>query len=167
MAVEGGTVYYILIIRNFWFYVAFQTYSEWFSVFCWTIFLCRVLNMLCILHKNRWRVELSISVLLQTLGKLRLLKGTDRSFSKSCDLFIRIVLKSNFQFKVLTGGNKQSEMLMKCECLFLYDMHSCKLIFIRLSWIYLLPINLTLLPVIFISIITSIIFWCPRPAKGM
>ena len=61
---------------------------------------------------------------LQTLGKLRLLKGTDRSFSKSCDLFIRIVLNSNFQFKVLTGGNKRSEMLMECECLFLYNMHS-------------------------------------------
>ena len=52
--------------------------------------------------KNRRRVELSSSVLLQTLGKLKSLQ--DRDFSSSCDLFIRIVLNFNFEFKVLTDA---------------------------------------------------------------
>ena len=34
-----------------------------------------------------------------------------RAFSSSCDLFIRIVLNFNFEFKVLTDRNKRSEML--------------------------------------------------------
>ena len=34
-----------------------------------------------------------------------------RAFGSSCDLFIRIVLDFNFEFKVLTDRNKQSEML--------------------------------------------------------
>ena len=34
-------------------------------------------------------------------------------------------------------------------------MYSCKLIFIRLSWIYLLPINLTLSPVIKLNLHTN------------
>ena len=52
--------------------------------------------------KNRRRVELSSSVLLQTLGKLKSLQ--DRDFSSSCDSFIRIVLNFNFEFKVLTAA---------------------------------------------------------------
>ena len=73
-----------------------------------------------------------------------------RAFSRSCDLFIRIVLNFHFEFKVLTDGNKRSEMFISSVtiCLFKYDMYSCKLMFIRLSWIYSLPINLTLSPVI-------------------
>ena len=73
-----------------------------------------------------------------------------RAFSSSCDLFIRIVLNFHFEFKVLTDGNKRSEMFIWSVtiCLFKYDMYSCKLMFIRLSWIYSLPINLTLSPVI-------------------
>ena len=34
-----------------------------------------------------------------------------RPFSSCCDLFIRIVLNFNFEFKVLTDRNKRSEML--------------------------------------------------------
>ena len=64
---------------------------------------------------------------------------------------------------------KRSEMFIWSVtiCLFRYDVYSCKLIFIRLFWIYLLPINLTLYLVNFISIITSITFGCPRPRKKM
>ena len=73
-----------------------------------------------------------------------------RAFSSSCDLFIRIVLNFHFEFKVLTDGNKRSEMFISSVtiCSFKYDMYSCKLMFIRLSWIYSLPINLTLSQVI-------------------
>ena len=41
----------------------------------------------------------------------------------------------------------------------------CKLVFIKLSLIDLIPINLTLSPVILISIITSIIFSWPGKNK--
>ena len=47
------------------------------------------------------RVELSSSVLLQTLGKLKSLQGTELS----------VVVVICFGFKVLTDGNKRSEML--------------------------------------------------------
>ena len=91
-----------------------------------------------------------------------------RPLSSSCDLFIRIVLNFTFEFKVLTDRNKRSETLWSVTiCLFRYDMYRCELIFIRLSWIYLLPINLTLFPIFFISIIISIVLWCPRSAKTM
>ena len=58
-----------------------------------------------------------------------------RAFSRSWDLFIRIVLNFHFEFKVLTDGNKRSEMFISSVtiCLFKYDMYSCKLMFIRLS----------------------------------
>ena len=58
-----------------------------------------------------------------------------RALSSSCDLFIRIVLNFHFEFKVLTDGNKRSEMFISSVtiCLFKYDMYSCKLMFIRLS----------------------------------
>ena len=64
---------------------------------------------------------------------------------------------------------KRSEMFIWSVtiCFFKYDVYSCKLIFIRLFWIYLLPINLTLYLVNFISIITSMTFGCPRPRKKM
>ena len=35
-----------------------------------------------------------------------------RAFSSICDLFIRIVLSFNFEFKVLTDRNKRSEMFI-------------------------------------------------------
>ena len=58
--------------------------------------------------KNRRRVELSSSVLLQTLGKLKSLQGTE--------LLVVVVicllgLNFNFGLKVLTDRNKRSEML--------------------------------------------------------
>ena len=58
-----------------------------------------------------------------------------RAFTRICDLFIRIVLNFHFEFKVLTDGNKRSEMFISSVtiCLFKYDMYSCKLMFIRLS----------------------------------
>ena len=92
----------------------------------------------------------------------------NRALSSSCDLFITIALNFNVEFKELTDRNKRSETLWSVNvCSGIYDMYGCKLIFIRLSWIYLLPKNFTLSPVTFISIITSFIFLCPRPAKTM
>ena len=35
-----------------------------------------------------------------------------RAFSRSCYLFIRVVLNFNFEFKVLTDRNKRIEMLL-------------------------------------------------------
>ena len=45
-------------------------------------------------------------------ANLRKVRVTSRywAFSSSCDLFIRIVLNFNFEFKVLTDRNKRSEM---------------------------------------------------------
>ena len=85
MAVEGGTVshqvshYYILVIRKFidlmslfrqcvvFFFSAKQFPSAEFGI-------CNI--KLRIADKNRRRVELSSSVLRQTLGKLKSLQGT-------------------------------------------------------------------------------------------
>ena len=60
--------------------------------------------------KNRRRVELSSSVLLQTFRKVQV-TSRYRPFSSSCDLFIRIVLNFTFEFKVLTDRNKRGETL--------------------------------------------------------
>ena len=62
-----------------------------------------------LLRKGRRRVELSSSVLQQTLGKLKSLQGTD--LSVVVVICFRIVLNFNFGFKVLTDRNKRSEML--------------------------------------------------------
>ena len=59
--------------------------------------------------KNRRRVELSSSVLLQTFGKLKSLQGTE--LSVVVVICFRIVWNFNFGFKVLTDRNKRSEML--------------------------------------------------------
>ena len=106
--------YYILVIRKFIDFMSLFRHSVWFSFsvkqFPSAEFgICNI--QLRIADKNRRRVELSSSVLLQTLAKLRPLQGTDLSVASSCDLFIRIVLNFNFEFKVLTDRNKQSEML--------------------------------------------------------
>ena len=73
-------------------------------------------------------------MLLQTLGKLRSLQGTELSVVVVICL-LRIVLNFNFEFKVWTDRNKRSEMFIRSMtiCLFRYDMYSCKLIFIWLS----------------------------------
>ena len=84
MAVEGGTVshYYILVIRKFIDFMLLFRHSAWFSFsvkqfpsagfgICNTLFR--------IAAKNRRRLELSSSVLLQTLGKLKSLQGTELS----------------------------------------------------------------------------------------
>ena len=57
-----------------------------------------------LLRKGRRRVELSSSVLLQTLGKLKSLQGT--KLSVVVVICFRIVLNFNFGFKVLTDRNK-------------------------------------------------------------
>ena len=62
-----------------------------------------------LLRKGRRRVELSSSVLLQTLGKLKSLQGTE--FSVVVAICFRIVVNFNFGFKLLTDRNKRSEML--------------------------------------------------------
>ena len=78
MAVEGGTVsqYYILVIRGFIDFMSLFRHSVWFSFsvkqFPSAEFgICNI--QLRIADKNRRRVELSSSVLLQALGKLQLL----------------------------------------------------------------------------------------------
>ena len=74
MAVEGGTVshYYILVIRKFVDFMSLFIHSVWFSFpvkqFSFAEFgICKI--QLRTADKNRLRVELSSSVLLQTLGK--------------------------------------------------------------------------------------------------
>ena len=62
-----------------------------------------------IADKNRRRVELSSSVLLQTLGTLVQVASRYRPYSSICDLFIRMDLNFNFEFKVLTDRDKRSE----------------------------------------------------------
>ena len=59
--------------------------------------------------ERRARVELSSSVLLQTLGKLKSLQGTE--LSVVAVICFRIVLNFNFELKVLTDRNKRGEML--------------------------------------------------------
>ena len=84
MAVDGGSVshYYILVIRKFIDFMSLFRQSVWFS-FSVKQFpsagfgICNTL--LRIAAKNRRRVELSSSVLLQTLGKLKSLQGTELS----------------------------------------------------------------------------------------
>ena len=84
MAVEGGTVshYYILVIRKFIDFISLFTNSVWFSFsvkqFPSAEFgICNI--QLRIADKNGRRVELSSSVLLQTLGKLKSLQVTELS----------------------------------------------------------------------------------------
>ena len=62
-----------------------------------------------LLRNGRQRVELSSSVLLQILGKLKSLQGTE--LSVVVVICFRIVFNFNFGFKVLTDRNKRSEML--------------------------------------------------------
>ena len=84
MAVEGGTFshHYILVIRKFIDFMSLFRHSVWFSFsvkqFPSTEFgICN--TYFRIAAKNRRRVELSSSVLLQTLGKLKSLQGTELS----------------------------------------------------------------------------------------
>ena len=83
MAVEGGTVspYYILVIRKFIDLMLPFRQSVWFS-FSVKQFLSaevRICNIQLRTDKNHRRVELSSTVLQQTLGKLKSLQGTERS----------------------------------------------------------------------------------------
>ena len=118
MAVEGGTVshqvshYYILVIRKFIDLMSLfrQCVVVSFSVKQFPSAEFGICNIkLRIADKNRRRVELSSSVLLQTLGKLKSLQGTE--LSVVVVICFRIVLNFNFGFKVLTDRNKRSEML--------------------------------------------------------
>ena len=84
MAVEGGTVshYYILVIRKFIDFMSLFRHSVWFSFsvkqFPSAEFgICNI--QLRTADKNRRRVELSSSVLLQTLGKRKSIQGTELS----------------------------------------------------------------------------------------
>ena len=62
-----------------------------------------------LLRNGRQRVELSSSVLLQTLGKFKSLQGTE--LSVVVVICFRVVLNFNFGFKVMTDRSKRSEML--------------------------------------------------------
>ena len=84
MAVEGGTVshFYILVIREFVDFMSLFRHGVWFSFsvkqFPSAEFgICNI--QLRTADKNRRRVELSSSVLQQTLGKLKSLQGTELS----------------------------------------------------------------------------------------
>ena len=81
MAVEGGTLsrYYILVICKFIDFMSLSRHSMWFSFsvkkFPSAEFgICNI--QLCTADKNHRRAELSSSVLLQTLGKIKSLQGT-------------------------------------------------------------------------------------------
>ena len=107
----GFSLLYFGNSQIYWSYVAFQ-------IVCGFLFSAKqfpsaefgICNIrLRIADKNRRRVELSSSVLLQTLGKLKSLQGTE--LSVVVVICFRIVLNFNFGFKVLTDRNKRSEML--------------------------------------------------------
>ena len=85
MVAEGGTVshYYILVIRKFIYFMSLFRHSVWF------FFLLNNFppqNLVYATYvapygpdKNPRKVELSSSILLQTLGKLGSLQGTELS----------------------------------------------------------------------------------------
>ena len=83
MAVEGGTVshYYILEIRKFIDLMSLFRHIVWFSfsVKQFPSAEFGICNIYLCTDKTRRRVELSSSVLQQTLGKLKSLQGTERS----------------------------------------------------------------------------------------
>ena len=86
MAVEGGTVshYYILVIRKCFDFMSLFRHSAWFP-FSIKQFpsagfgICNIQLRTADKNRQRARVELSSSVLLQTLGKLKSLQGTELS----------------------------------------------------------------------------------------
>ena len=99
MAVEGGTVshYYTSVIRKFIDFMSLFRHSVWFSFsvkqFPSAEFgICKI--QLRIAVKNSQRVELSSSVLLQTLGKLKSLNGTELS------VVVVICLLEAFEFEL-------------------------------------------------------------------
>ena len=99
VAVEGGTVshYYTSVIRKFIDFMSLFRHSVWFSFsvkqFPSAEFgICKI--QLRIAVKNSQRVELSSSVLLQTLGKLKSLNGTELS------VVVVICLLEAFEFEL-------------------------------------------------------------------
>ena len=111
MAAQGGTVshYYILVIRKFFglmslfrhiMRLSFSVKRSPSAEFR----ICNIQQRMA--DKNRRRVELSSSVLLQALGKFRSLRSTDLSVVVVISMFIRIVLNFKFEFKVLTDRIK-------------------------------------------------------------
>ena len=118
MAVEGGTVSHYYIFGNSQFYCQILcrfSDSVWFSFsvqqFSSAEFgICKI--QLRIADKNRRRVKLSSGVLLQTLGKLKSLQGTELSVVVVICLLGSLSYRSNFNFgfKVLTDRNKRREM---------------------------------------------------------
>ena len=109
MAAQGGTVSHILVIRKFFGFISLFRHIVWFSFSVKRSpsaesRLCNI--QLRIADKNRRTVELSSSVLLQTLEKFRSLQGTDLSVVVVISMFIRIVLNFEFEFKVLTNRIK-------------------------------------------------------------
>ena len=86
MAVEDGTVshYYILVIRKFFDFMSLFRHSVQFPLsvkeFPSAGFgICNIQLRTADKNRQRARVELSSSVLLQTLGKLKSLQGTELS----------------------------------------------------------------------------------------
>ena len=76
---------------------------------------------------------------------------------------------SGFLFRKFTRFRNPDSLTWGELSLLLWNVNllirACVLRFVKLSGTDLLPINLALSLAIFISIITSIIFWCPRSPK--
>ena len=75
MVVKGGTVshHYILVIRQFIYFMSLFRHSVWFSFSVKQFPSLEYATYVALYgpDKNRRRVELSSSILLQTLGKLK------------------------------------------------------------------------------------------------
>ena len=106
-----------------------------------------------------WLIVVEMECFAENLRKVKV-ASRYRTFSNSCHLFIKIILTFNIELRCwLIVINE-----VKCyHCYF--EVWICLCGYVCSSGIDLLPINLVLSPAIFISIITSIIFWCPRSPK--
>ena len=102
-------IYLILVVSNCNAIQSTDCHVRYFKKLSIYLSMQHIASSVYLLRKGRRRVELSSSVLLQTLGKLKSLQGTE--LSVVVVICVRIVLNFNFGFKVLTDGNKRSEML--------------------------------------------------------
>ena len=139
----------------YWFYVAFQTCCV-FCFFLVTIFLRRVCSTQHIAAYTK--VEGTAEDLVfwcKNISKVKV-APRDRAFSNSCNLFInsRVVwiLSLNLTCWLIVINE------VKCTTLMKYESVYSGMWAIKLSCI-IIPINLTLSPVIFICTITSTVRW--------
>ena len=114
MAVEGGTAshYFILVIRKFIDFMSLFRHNAWFSLQSleYANYSVSCVYTCVQLIRIGTAEALSYRCFAVNLKKVKV-ASRYRAFSSSYDLFTRIVLDFNFEFKVLTDQNKQSEML--------------------------------------------------------